>query len=170
LGIYVNMVAVYQSDFSSLNVKNTMADTLIAAREIFSRDAEVRRLYPKLLQNAADMGDVKAQHAVASIYEKGESVSRDHDAAMRWYEASAFGGLADAQFRLGLRYSRGDVRRPHEKRLAKALAWAWLEMAARRGLADAERAQESLDRTMSADDRFWADILAKMFSESIGER
>lgn len=170
LGIYVNMVAVYQSDFSSLNIKNAMADTLIAAREIFSRDAEVRRLYPNLLQNATDMGDVKAQYAVAVIYEKGESVSRNHDAAMRWYEASALGGLADAQFRLGLHYMRGDVRRPHEKKLGKSLAWAWLEMAARRGIPDAERMKKSLDRTMNSDDLFWAGSLAKMFSKSIRKR
>jgi hypothetical protein len=170
LGIHVNMVSVYQSRFTSLHIKNAMADTLVAVWEAPRRDGQIRRLYPDLYHRAADIGDAEAQHAIALIYDKGDRISQDRGAAMRWYEESALAGSADAQFRLGLHYLQGDVRRPHEEGMGRAMAWAWLAMAAQRGHPVAAQARDALVPEMTAGDRFWAVTLARMFSESIRNR
>jgi hypothetical protein len=164
LGIHVNLVSVYQSHFTSLHVKNDIADGLVALREMPYRDAEIRRLHPDLLRRARDTEDAAAQYALALLY---DNFARDHDAAMRWYEASALGGFAGAQFRLGLHYMHGRVRRPHETPQTKALAWAWLELAARQGHPDAARARDSLYSRMNDLVRYRAEMLVAVLSESV---
>ena len=50
----------------------------------------------------AEDGHDESQFMIAGLYEHGQGVQTDMDEALKWYEAAAKSGLADAQFRLGL--------------------------------------------------------------------
>lgn len=58
---------------------------------------------------AAEKGDPKSQYVLAGVYEKGlTGVPANAQEALKWYKAAAQGGLADAQFKVGQLYGRGE--------------------------------------------------------------
>lgn len=82
---------------------------------------------------AAELGDPKAQSALAGCYAGGRGVARDGAQAAAWYEKAALQGYAKAQNALGDLYHNGrGVERD------EAQAAAWYEKAARQGYAKAQ--------------------------------
>ena len=83
---------------------------------------------PQELIDGAEKGDAEAQFKLADFYsERNESVE-DIDAAFRWFERSAEGGHAEAQFVIGQWYLR--AFNPEK-------AVRWIMEAARNGHVDA---------------------------------
>ena len=56
-------------------------------------------------RQAAEKGYADAQVQLAELYDAGDGVPRDMDAAIRWYEKAAKQGHEEAQVALGLHYS-----------------------------------------------------------------
>lgn len=67
------------------------------------RYGESRRIFGSL----ADIGNVRAQFMMGTIFEQGLGVDKDLSAAARWYRAAADGGNASAQYNLGVFYQFG---------------------------------------------------------------
>ena len=90
--------------------------------------------YESELETLAKSGDAEAQFALALLYEfGGESIIRDTQQSVFWYEAAANGGLAGACLYLGLKYEHGNsVPRDYEK------ASCWYRCAAQQGWANAQ--------------------------------
>ncbi|MCK6487606.1 MAG: hypothetical protein L6R48_04565 [Planctomycetes bacterium] len=82
----------------------------------------------ELLRTAAGAGHARACFRLGLLHAKGAGVAQDLDQARRWCELAARGGLAVAQFNLGLLHHDGD---PDQ-------AAHWLHVAAANGVAEAE--------------------------------
>lgn len=96
--------------------------------------AKARELWLPLAEN----GDVRAQHALGRMYEKGKGVERDFAQAFIWYRKAAEKDNADSQYRLAVGYAYGlGVKRD------EATALSWLRKAANNGH---KRAQKTLAR------------------------
>jgi TPR repeat protein len=76
----------------------------------------------------AEAGDVRAQYALAVIYDTGTGVPIDYQQGLKWFRLSAEGGYAPAQAKLGLMYLYGWAVRPDAARAASLY-----EAAARQG-------------------------------------
>lgn len=99
-----------------------------------SQFAKARELWLPLAEN----GDVRAQHALGRMYEKGKGVERDFGQAFIWYHKAAEKNHADSQYRLAVGYAYGlGVKRE------EATALSWLRKAANNGH---KRAQKMLGR------------------------
>lgn len=86
----------------------------------------------------AENGDVRAQHAIGRMHEKGNGVPRDFAVAANWYRKAAEKGHADSQYRLAVGYAYGlGVKRD------ESAALSWLRKAANNGQ---KRAQKILAR------------------------
>jgi FOG: TPR repeat, SEL1 subfamily len=55
---------------------------------------------------AAEKGDMKAQIALGSLYEKGKNARQDNVEAMKWFRLAAESEDAEAQYALGSKYRR----------------------------------------------------------------
>lgn len=78
---------------------------------------------------AADQGDVKAQIAVALMYEEGKNVRRrNNEEALKWFHLAAESGNTEAQYELGKKYQRDWIG---------AEAVKWFKLAAAQGHAEA---------------------------------
>lgn len=91
--------------------------------------AEAVSLYEK----AANLGDPRAQCALAGCYAGGRGVTRDAAQAAAWYEKAALQGYAKAQNALADLYRNGRGVERDEIQAA-----AWYEKAARQGYAKAQ--------------------------------
>jgi TPR repeat protein len=60
----------------------------------------------KQIKLAAEKGDVKAQIALGSLYEKGQNARQDNAEALKWFRLAAESGDAEAQYALGAKYRR----------------------------------------------------------------
>lgn len=96
--------------------------------------AKARELWLPL----AEKGDVRAQHAIGRLYEKGKGVSRDFAAAAVWYRKAAEKGHPDSEYRLAVGHAAG-----LGVKLDEAEALVWLRRAADHGH---KRAQKNLAR------------------------
>ncbi len=93
------------------------------------------------LRQAAQRGNTDAAFLLATSYRDGKTGHKDIAAAIRWYEAAAEHGDADAMLMLGwLHYKGGPNLRPNE-----ALAKAWFEKAAAKGVDEAVEMLEILN-------------------------
>ena len=59
----------------------------------------------KWLTKSAEAGNGAAQNAIGMMYELGRGVSKDYEAAARWYQKAAVGGFADSAVNLGNLYA-----------------------------------------------------------------
>lgn len=85
------------------------------------------------IRGRAETGDIRAEALMGEIYATGNGVQKDDAQAVRWYERSATGGYAQAQYNLGVLYERGQGVPRNDARAA-----AWYEKAAAQGLAAAQ--------------------------------
>ncbi|GAB6842878.1 hypothetical protein HNR00_004905 [Methylorubrum rhodinum] len=77
-------------------------------------------------QQAAKLGDARAQHDVGLAYEKGSLVDRDIDKAAEWLRKSAEQDYADGQFAYGVLLATGrgkGLNSVSEADRAEAIAW-----------------------------------------------
>lgn len=89
----------------------------------------------KRIKRAAEKGDVKAQTALGSMYEKGENVRPDNEKAMKWFHLAAASGDADAQYEIGKKYKRDKNNKE---------AMKWFKLAAEKGNKYAKNAIEKI--------------------------
>jgi hypothetical protein len=68
----------------------------------------------------AEAGDVEAQYDIATMYEKGNGVSKDLEKAFEWFVKAAKQGNDKAAFRVGYSFLRGEGVAQDD---AKALTW-----------------------------------------------
>ena len=83
---------------------------------------------------------------MAKIFEDGDLLPQDNEAAIRRYGASANAGNSEAQYLLGLKYGSGSG---HPKNDIEA--YAWLNLAAASGYKDAVQRRDELSKSMTAD-------------------
>jgi len=81
----------------------------------------------------AKRGEAQAQGFLAAMYDKGQGVSQDYEAAAKWYRLAAEQGNASAQSSLAFMYSKGQVVPLDYKEALK-----WYRLAAEQGNADAQ--------------------------------
>jgi hypothetical protein len=82
---------------------------------------------------AAEQGNALAQISLGAMYENGQGVAQDYQAAVAWYRKAAEQGNADAQYNLGLKYVDGQgVAQDYQA------AVTWYRKAAEQGNADAQ--------------------------------
>ncbi|KAF9158228.1 hypothetical protein DFQ26_007864 [Actinomortierella ambigua] len=86
------------------------------------------------LSTRANQGDVKAQMALAAMYEKGVGVDQSYSKAFKWYLRAAAQECTEAEYKLGdfFYYGRG-TQRNH------SVAAYWIRQAAERGHAVAQK-------------------------------
>lgn len=73
------------------------------------------------VQQAAKAGDAESQYALALLYEYGgDSVGRDPQQAIIWFEKAGEAGVAGACLTLGLKYEYGNRV---QRNLSKAACW-----------------------------------------------
>src|SRR5882762_11224555 len=56
------------------------------------------------VRDKAEAGDAEAQFTLAMIYDLGIDVPKNYAESGKWYLKAASQGLAEAQFKLGVRY------------------------------------------------------------------
>ncbi|MCF7977412.1 MAG: sel1 repeat family protein [Chromatiaceae bacterium] len=114
------------------------------------------------VRKAADAGHHQAQAFLGRSYEKGRGVIQDHAQAYQWYQRSSFAGNPMAMLRLGKLLADG---RGVEVDVIQA--YQWLNLAAARGLYDAERERERLQIRMSVEDLVAAQDASRHFDQNI---
>jgi predicted aspartyl protease len=85
------------------------------------------------LRTLAGKGDVIAEFNLGAIYQGGDGVPKDAEAAAQWYRKAAEQGYADAQYNLGWMYDAGEGTAKNA-----AQAATWYRKAAEKGNADAQ--------------------------------
>ena len=85
------------------------------------------------VRQAAELGFVQAQNALAGCYNTGRGVEKSYALAAEWGRKAADQGLADAQFRVGQLYAGGAVGVKKDLPLGKR----YLERSAAQGHQDA---------------------------------
>lgn len=86
----------------------------------------------RLLQRAANFGDLSAQTSLGYLYAIGEGVPKDDEQALRWFQRAAVEHYAPAEYDLGLMLLQPGIHYD-EKTGAN-----WLSRAAQQGLAPAQ--------------------------------
>ena len=61
------------------------------------------------LKKLAEEGTPEAQYNLGLMYSLGKDVSKDDQAAIKWYQLAAEQGFAEAQTNLGLMYGKARV-------------------------------------------------------------
>jgi localization factor PodJL len=108
----------------------------VAARYAFAMNLlEVGRAEEAamLLRRAADAGAAIAQYRLAKLYERGQGVPPDLEAARQWTERAAAGGNRRAMHDLGVYHALGEGA-PRDE----AAAFRWFRQAAELGVADSQ--------------------------------
>ena len=100
---------------------------LMHIEKSFGVDQDFEKAF-QWFERSAEQGHVKAQTALASMYEGGKGTERDWDKAYHWYEKAAEQGGIKAQLDLAIMYFNGEgVEQDYGK------AFQWLEKAAEQG-------------------------------------
>src|SRR2546430_13639694 len=86
------------------------------------------------VKDKAESGDAEAQFALATIYELGVDVPKNYAESGKWYLKAANQGLAEAQFKLGVRY----FEYGKQARENYTSAFSWFYKAANQGIAAAQ--------------------------------
>lgn len=100
------------------------------------------------LRRALEPGHLRAANYSAATLERGNGLDQDLAEAARWYVVAAKGGIAAAQFNLGVFYAGG-----HGGAVDFGRAHYWLERALRLGHPDAERRKREIERVMTTEER-----------------
>ena len=93
---------------------------LAAFQPGFAEDQEIEQL-----RNAAEQEDADAQYKLASVYVKGNGVSKNHVESVKWLRKAAENGHAEAQDKVGGLYDaisteeRGTYSAVFDKRLLR---------------------------------------------------
>jgi TPR repeat protein/DNA-directed RNA polymerase subunit RPC12/RpoP len=114
---------------------------------------------------AAGNGCEAAQYEVAKAYNSGVGVLQDKQAAFDWFQKAANNGDESAQTDLALLYLEqvdGSANTPENR----IMAYAWLNLVAAQGKAEAASLRNDLIRKMSALEVAEAQRRAKAFSEN----
>lgn len=82
----------------------------------------------KWIQNAAEMGNAKAQFYLGSFYYVGDGVTKDVHEAEKWIRKAAEQGDMEAQYYLGIMYYNGDSVEKDDVMAAK-----WFQKSAEQG-------------------------------------
>ena len=98
----------------------------------------------KEFQLSAERGDVKARYNLGVMYQLGLGVPQDDQEAVRWYRLAAEQGDGSAQFKLGVMYDKG-------KGVLKdyVLAHMWMNLAAAKGVKEAVKGRDLLEKNMT---------------------
>lgn len=95
--------------------------TPAAAPVVASIDSLPVAIAPQSTRDAAIAGDPTAAYTIAERFLAGKGVTRNPKMAEHWYEQAAKAGSANAEFRLGALYEKGDEGVASDK--AKAQIW-----------------------------------------------
>lgn len=116
-----------------------------------------------LATDAAEEEEALAQGLLALMYAEGHGVERDVKSAEGWARRAADQGNEFGWFVLGSLYMRGEVVKKDP-----AMAWAYLELAAKRSVANADERLEELEKTISSRDKKRAQELQKQWRKEWG--
>jgi S1-C subfamily serine protease len=86
------------------------------------------------LKTKAEAGDAEAQFAVAVMYDLGIEVPKNYAESGKWYLKAANQGLAEAEFKLAVRYFEFGKRAKENY----TTAFSWFYKAATQGIAEAQ--------------------------------
>src|SRR5215211_6162708 len=86
------------------------------------------------LKQKAETGDAEAQFAVALMYDLGVDVPKNYAESGKWYLKAANQGLAEAEFKLGVRYFEFG-KKAKENYIS---AFGWFYKAANQGIMEAQ--------------------------------
>src|SRR5438067_10132648 len=86
------------------------------------------------VKDKAESGDAEAQFALATIYDLGVDVPKNYAESGKWYLKAANQGLAEAQFKLGVRYFEYGKQAKENY----TTAFSWFYKAANQGIAAAQ--------------------------------
>ena len=116
-----------------------------------------------LATDAAEEEEALAQGLLALMYAEGHGVERDVKSAEGWARRAADQGNEFGWFVLGSLYMRGEVVKKDP-----AMAWAYLDLAAKRSVANADERLEELEKTISSRDKKRAQELQKQWRKEWG--
>lgn len=102
--------------------------------------AEAHTMFSRL----AERGNTQARYALGTMYEEGQGVLHDYEAAFEWYRKAAEQGFAPAQLRLARMYYFGRHVRPDN-----VMAYVWASIAASQGDETALRNREKIARLIN---------------------
>src|SRR5580765_2126689 len=86
------------------------------------------------LKTKAETGDAEAQFALGVMYDLGIDVPKNYAESGKWYLKAANQGLAEAQFKLGVRYFEYGKSAKENY----TTAFTWFYKAAAQGIAEAQ--------------------------------
>jgi len=116
-----------------------------------------------LATDAAEEEEALAQGLLALMYAEGHGVQRNAKSAEGWARRAADQGNEFGWFVLGSLYMRGEVVKKDP-----AMAWAYLDLAAKRSVANADERLEELEKTISPRDKKRAQELQKQWRKEWG--
>lgn len=116
-----------------------------------------------LATDAAEEEEALAQGLLALMYAEGHGVQRNAKSAEGWARRAADQGNEFGWFVLGSLYMRGEVVKKDP-----AMAWAYLDLAAKRSVANADERLEELEKTISSRDKKRAQELQKQWRKEWG--
>ncbi len=116
-----------------------------------------------LATDAAEEEEASAQGLLAMMYAEGHGVERDAKSAEGWARRAADQGNEFGWFVLGSLYMRGEAVKKDP-----AMAWAYLDLAAKRSVANADERLEELEKTISSRDKKRAQELQKQWRKKWG--
>jgi hypothetical protein len=104
---------------------------------------EIKNTPQKVIQTAANQGNIETQYHLGLMYMKGKGVRQSVVQAAQWFRTAAECGHADAQYHLGIRYEKGEGV-PQD--ITQALEW--YQKAANQGhaVAQAKIKQDNQER------------------------
>ena len=111
------------------------------------------------MTRAAEAGNIQAMHDAGGMYVSVGDAPDAQAAAARFFEQGALHGVRDSQFNMGLLYQEG-FGVPQ----SLADAYAWFQIAAAAGDADAARRAAELRRDLDPEARTAADAVAARFT------
>ncbi len=85
-----------------------------------------------------------AQCGLGLMYAEGKGVPQDYQEAVRWYRLSAEQGEAGAQFNLGVMYAKGQGLPKDD-----VLAHMWMNLAAAKGVKEAVKLRDLVEKAMT---------------------
>ncbi len=88
----------------------------------------------RAVKEKADNGDAEAQFALGVMYDLGVEVPKNYAESGKWYLKAANQGLAEAEFKLGVRYFEYGKQAKENYRTA----FGWFFKAANQGIAEAQ--------------------------------
>jgi len=127
----VNMMVVINSNDLKTLISRGFGSTscsLMALKKCIKEEVEN-------LKEKAKKGQVFAQHALATIYYKGEGVEQSYEIAIKWYKLATKQGDILAKFMLAIMYYHGEGTKQNYEE-----AFRWFKESAEKGFALAQYA------------------------------